>query len=62
MHEIKEDFLKETGGFIAKKRKYRHLTKKELGKYLEVTGTTVSRYESGEIEIPGSWAMNGHLL
>jgi len=54
MHEIKDDFLKETGEFIAKKRKYRNLTQKELGEYLEVAATTVSRYESGEIEIPGS--------
>lgn len=54
MYDIKEDFLKETGEFIAKKRKYRNLTQKELGEYLEVAATTVSRYENGEIEIPGS--------
>lgn len=54
MHGIKEDFLKETGEFISKKRKYRNLTQKELGEYLEVGATTISRYENGEIEIPGS--------
>ena len=54
MQEIKDDFLKETGVFIAKKRKYCNLTQKELGEYLEVAATTVSRYENGDIEIPGS--------
>ena len=54
MQEIKDDFLRKTGEFIAKKRKHCNLTQKEMGEYLEVAATTISRYENGNIEIPGS--------
>ena len=54
MQEIKNDFLRKTGEFIAKKRKHCNLTQKEMGEYLEVAATTISRYENGNIEIPGS--------
>lgn len=52
--EIRTQFLEETGRFIVKKRKYIGLTQAELGEYLEVNPTTVSRYENGEIDMPSS--------
>lgn len=51
---IRQKFLEETGHFIARKRKYIGLNQSDLGSYMDVTGTTVSRYETGEIDMPVS--------
>lgn len=39
---------------IARKRKQKNISQKELGEIIEVGGTTIGRYEKGTIEIPSS--------
>lgn len=54
MDEQKKSFLKATGRVISKKRKRRNITQEELGKAINVSGSTIGRYEKGKIEIPAS--------
>lgn len=50
----RKQFLKATGKVISKNRKKKNITQEELGRLLDVSGTTVGRYEKGTIEIPVS--------
>lgn len=50
----RKQFLKATGKVISKNRKKKNITQEELGRILDVSGTTVGRYEKGTIEIPAS--------
>lgn len=52
--EIRDRYLAYVGSVIKKNRTKRNLTQKELGQFLEVKNSTVSRYETGDIEIPVS--------
>lgn len=54
MISVKKDFLKRTGELIARKRRQCGLNQRELGAYMDVAATTVSRYENGRMEIPSS--------
>lgn len=50
----RKQFLEATGKVISKNRKKKNITQEELGRVLDVSGTTVGRYEKGAIEIPVS--------
>ena len=50
----RKQFLEATGKVIAKNRKKKNISQEELGKMLDVSGTTIGRYEKGTIEIPVS--------
>lgn len=52
--ECRKHFLEATGRVIARKRKHKNITQKELGEVVKVDGTTIGRYEKGIIEIPSS--------
>lgn len=52
--ECRKCFLEATGRVISKKRKQKNITQKELGKVINVDGSTIGRYEKGTIEIPTS--------
>ena len=52
--DCRKQFLEATGKVIAKNRKRKNITQEELGKVLDVSGTTIGRYEKGTIEIPAS--------
>lgn len=52
--QIKEDFLTGTGELIHKKRKKKNMSQKELGDFLGVTKSTISKYETGKTDIPAS--------
>lgn len=47
-------FLKATGSVISKKRKQKNITQKELGLHLNVSESTISRYEDGKVDMPVS--------
>ncbi len=50
----RENYRKRYGAVIRCKRKKQNISQKELADKLGVTGTTVSRYETGALEIPAS--------
>ena len=52
--EIQKDFLLSLGGVIKKKREKKNITQHELSDFLEVSKSTVSRYESGQTDMPVS--------
>lgn len=51
---LQESFLKHIGSVIASKRKLKNLSQGELGDFLDVSVSTISRYENGAMEIPVS--------
>lgn len=52
--EGRAHFLKATGSVIAKKRKQKNISQKELGVRLNVSESTISRYEDGKVDMPVS--------
>lgn len=50
--DIRKAFLTSTGSLIARKRKHKNITQGELGKELDVSASTISKYEHGSMEIP----------
>lgn len=50
--EIQKDFLLSLGSVIKKKREKKNITQQELSEFLEVSKSTVSRYESGKTDMP----------
>lgn len=54
LDECRRNFMEATGRVIAKKRKRKNITQEELGEALNVSGTTIGRYEKGTIDIPSS--------
>lgn len=54
LEDCRADNLKRIGSVIRTKRKRAGISEKELAKELNVTKSTISRYENGEMEIPAS--------
>lgn len=50
--EMKRDFLISIGKVIRRKREVKNITQQELSEFLEVSKSTVSRYESGTFDMP----------
>uniref|UniRef100_UPI004057C6EB helix-turn-helix domain-containing protein n=1 Tax=Acetatifactor sp. TaxID=1872090 RepID=UPI004057C6EB len=52
--QIKKDFLVSIGSVIKKKREKKNISQQELGEYLNVSKSTISRYESGSFDMPAT--------
>lgn len=50
--DIRKEFLKQTGIVISSKRKRKNITQQALGDVLDVSKATISRYESGQLDMP----------
>lgn len=53
-NEMRKDFLVSVGSTIKNKREQKNITQEQLAVYLEVTKSTVSRYEKGAMDMPVS--------
>lgn len=51
---IREKFRRDIGNTICKKRMQKNISQKELGDFLSMNRTSISRYENGEQEISAS--------
>lgn len=52
--EIRKTFLEQVGSVIKKKRLQKNISLEQLGVFLDVSTSTISRYETGNTEIPVS--------
>lgn len=52
--KIKQEFLVSIGSVIKKKRERKNMSQEELGEYLEVSKSTVSRMENGKLDMPAT--------
>ena len=52
--EIRAYYCKQYGKLIKSKRRVKNISQDELAKQIEVSRATVSRYESGAVDIPAS--------
>lgn len=52
--KIKQEFLVSIGNVIKKKRERKNMSQEELGEYLEVSKSTVSRMENGKLDMPAT--------
>lgn len=51
---VREEFRRDIGNTICKKRMQKNISQKELGDFLSMDRTSISRYENGEQEISAS--------